>query len=96
MLGFIETEEIRSDGNVVKHYHVVSELLNGVSLADVLEGKVDDCHGNEVPYARKSASTTSASHPNTSPRLSSRLFSRASWRSMTQGISTATSTPPTS
>lgn len=53
MLGFIETEEIRSDGNVVKHYHVVSELLNGVSLADVLEGKVDDCHGNEVPYARK-------------------------------------------
>ncbi|MDE5734856.1 MAG: serine/threonine protein kinase [Duncaniella sp.] len=53
MLGFIETEEIRSDGNVVKHYHVVSELLNGVSLADVLEGKVNDCRGNEVPYARK-------------------------------------------
>lgn len=53
MLGFIETEEVRSDGNVVKHYHVVSELLNGVSLADVLEGKCNDCHGNEVPYARK-------------------------------------------
>lgn len=53
MLGFIETEEVRSDGNVVKHYHVVSELLNGVSLADVLEGRCEDCHGNEVPYARK-------------------------------------------
>ncbi len=53
MYGFIETEEVRGDGNVVKHYHVVSELLNGVSLADVLEGKVNDAHGNEVPYARK-------------------------------------------
>lgn len=53
MLGFIETEEVRADGNVVKHYHVVSELLNGVSLSDILEGKVNDVHGNEVPEARK-------------------------------------------
>ena len=53
MFGFIETEEVRGDGQVVRHYHVVSELLNGVSLADILEGKVNDCHGNEVPYARK-------------------------------------------
>lgn len=53
MLGFIETEEVRSDGNVVKHYHVVSELLNGVSLSDILDGKCDDHKGKEVPYARK-------------------------------------------
>jgi len=53
MLGFIETEEVRSKGEVVKHYHVVSELLNGVSLADILDGKCQDARGNEVPYARK-------------------------------------------
>lgn len=52
MLGFIETDEER-DGKIVKHYHVVSELLHGVSLADILQGKCTDPQGNEVPYARK-------------------------------------------
>ena len=52
MLGFIETDEER-DGKIVKHYHVVSELLHGVSLADIIQGKCTDPNGNEIPYARK-------------------------------------------
>lgn len=52
MLGFIETEEER-DGKLVKHYHVVSELLHGVPLSDIFEGKCTDANGNEIAYARK-------------------------------------------
>lgn len=52
MLGFIETDEDR-DGKIVKHYHVVSELLHGVSLSDIMQGKCTGPDGNEIPYARK-------------------------------------------
>lgn len=52
MLGFIETDEQRGN-RIVKHYHVVSELLHGVSLADIFEGKCEDANGNEIAYARK-------------------------------------------
>lgn len=52
MLGFIETDEDR-DGKIVKHYHVVSELLHGVSLSDIMQGKCSDPNGNEIPYARQ-------------------------------------------
>ena len=52
MLGFIETDEDR-DGKIVKHYHVVSELLHGVSLSDIMQGKCEDPEGKEIPYARK-------------------------------------------
>lgn len=52
MLGFIETDEER-DGKTVKHYHVVSELLHGVSLADIIQGKCTDPAGKEIPYARE-------------------------------------------
>lgn len=52
MLGFIETDENR-DGQIVKHYHVVSELLHGVSLADIIQGKVTDPAGKEIPYAKE-------------------------------------------
>lgn len=52
MLGFIETDENR-DGKIVKHYHVVSELLNGVSLADIIQGKCTGPDGKEIPYARQ-------------------------------------------
>ena len=52
MLGFIETETVR--GKVTqKHYHVVSELLCGVSLTDIFDGKCCDVKGNEIPYAKK-------------------------------------------
>lgn len=52
MLGFIEINE-QTPAGIIKHYHVVSELLNGVSLYDVLEGKTTDRDGEDVAYAVK-------------------------------------------
>lgn len=52
MLGFVEIET-GSGNNVCKHYHVVSELLHGVSLSDIFEGKCTDKDGNEIPFAQK-------------------------------------------
>ncbi|MDE6271751.1 MAG: serine/threonine protein kinase [Muribaculaceae bacterium] len=52
MLGFFETDEDR-DGKIIKHYHVVSELLHGVSLADIIQGKCVDPNGVDVAYARQ-------------------------------------------
>ena len=52
MIGFVETETCQG-ANVQKHYHVVSELLTGVSLSDVLEGKYADAYGRVIPYAKK-------------------------------------------
>lgn len=53
MLGFIETHDLSPTGEVRKHYHVISELLTGVSLSDILEGKTKDRLGEDVPYAVK-------------------------------------------
>ena len=53
MLGFIETQDVLPTGEVRKHYHVISELLTGVSLSDILEGKTKDRSGEDVPYAVK-------------------------------------------
>lgn len=52
MMGFIETEQVYGD-RVNKNYHVVSELLHGVALFDVLQGKVTDNEGNVIPFAEK-------------------------------------------
>ncbi|MBR1414268.1 MAG: serine/threonine protein kinase [Prevotella sp.] len=51
MLGFIETTGEMVLGMQQKHYHVVSELLWGVSLLDAMEGKTKDFEGNPVPFA---------------------------------------------
>lgn len=53
MLGFIETQEQQSSGDVISHFHVVSELLDGVSLSDILEGKTTGRDGKDVPFAVK-------------------------------------------
>lgn len=53
MLGFIETETVGVLGEVQKHYHIVSELLEGVMLDDLLAGKVTDNAGNVIPFAQK-------------------------------------------
>ena len=53
MLGFIETEEKDVLGVVQHHYHVVSELLEGIVLDDLLQGKLTDRHGNQIPFAQK-------------------------------------------
>lgn len=53
MLGFIETEEKSVLGEPIRHYHVVSELLEGVSLDKMFEGKLTDQQGRFVPFAEK-------------------------------------------
>lgn len=53
MLGFIETEETTVLGEIRHRYHVVSELLEGVTLDHLFEGKLTDQNGNFVPYAEK-------------------------------------------
>lgn len=52
MLGFIETDEDRN-GTIVKHYHVVSELLQGISLADLINGETKGPDGKPLPFAVK-------------------------------------------
>lgn len=52
MLGFIETET-KQGAAVRKHYHVVSELLHGISLSNIFDGKCTDSDGKENPFARK-------------------------------------------
>lgn len=54
MMGFLTTEtEDPSSHQVQRHYHVVSELLDGVVLSDLLEGVVTGNDGQVVPFAEK-------------------------------------------
>lgn len=49
MFGFIEV----IDSNGTRRFHVVSELLQGVMLFDLLNGKTTDKYGNEVAFAQE-------------------------------------------
>ena len=53
MLGFIEIDQKSVTGEIVKHFHVVSELLDGISLSDLLEGNTKNRYGEDVPFAVK-------------------------------------------
>lgn len=53
MLGFAEKEDFNSMGRNVKHYHVISEYINGVSLSDVLNGMTKNQFGVELESAKK-------------------------------------------
>lgn len=54
MMGFVTTEHADPASGVVrKRYHVVSELLHGVTLADLLNGLVTDADGHVIPFAQK-------------------------------------------
>lgn len=48
MYGFVET---KSEETGKKHYHVVMELLIGVTLEDMLKGTTHDQHGMPIPFA---------------------------------------------
>lgn len=50
MFGFIETIDKDALGTEVTHFHVISEYLEGVMLADVIEGKLEDRKGIVQPY----------------------------------------------
>lgn len=52
MMGFLSVETRMADGMVSVRHHVVSELLIGVSLSDLLQGILTDMDGNIVPYAQ--------------------------------------------
>lgn len=45
MHAFIETHDKDLFGVDVTHYHVISEYLNGISLENLIEGKLEDRHG---------------------------------------------------
>lgn len=51
MIDFITTEDPQTDGTSVTRIHVISELLNGVMLRDLLNGEVTDKNGQTVEYA---------------------------------------------
>lgn len=53
MLDFIEIQERAATGEITKRCHVVSELLTGVSLSDVLDGKTKGQDGEDIPFAVK-------------------------------------------
>lgn len=52
MMGFLKIEDKASNGATMVRYHVVSELLIGVSLSDLMQGIVTDQNGNPMPYAQ--------------------------------------------
>ena len=53
MMGFLKIETPMQNGTVSYHYHVVSELLQGVALSDLLQGNVTDQNGNTIAYAEQ-------------------------------------------
>ena len=53
MIAFVNMQQQEANGAVVNHYHVISELLDGVMLHDLVKGKTTDPIGNEIAYARE-------------------------------------------
>lgn len=64
MMGFLAVESTMPNGAKTVRYHVVSELLNGVALSDLVQGVVTDQSGKDIPYAQ-----TLYKMYNTSPEL---------------------------
>ena len=60
MMGFLSVENRMSNGAVSIRYHVVSELLTGVALSDLLQGEITDQFGNIIPYAQSLYQTYNA------------------------------------
>lgn len=54
MIDFLEINEENVYGQVLaKHYHVISELLNGVNVDELLEGNVANHDGTPNPFAQE-------------------------------------------
>lgn len=52
MMGFIETTSEGPNHSIRSHYHVVSELLTGVMLADLLNGVTTTKDGRKITFAQ--------------------------------------------
>lgn len=53
MMGFVETNDTTSMGGNIKHYHVVSEFVNGVMLSDLLCGMTKNQFGVDLEAAQQ-------------------------------------------
>lgn len=53
MLGFLEIPDRDYLGQPIVRYYVVSEYLQGVTLEDLLNGKVSDSYGNVIPFVQE-------------------------------------------
>ena len=53
MMGFVEKNDFNTNGSNVRHYHVISEYINGVSLYDMLKGQTKNQFGVELEAAKK-------------------------------------------
>lgn len=54
MYGFVETVTLdETTGRAKSHYHVIMELLTGVTLDELIQGVVCDKQGLEIPFARE-------------------------------------------
>lgn len=53
MLGFLEIPDRDYLGQPIVRYYVVSEYLQGVTLEDLLNGKVSDTYGNVISFAQE-------------------------------------------
>ena len=53
MMGFVETFDKNSLGGSVKHYHVISEYINGVMLSDLLCGMTKNQYGEDLEAAQR-------------------------------------------
>lgn len=53
MIAFIQTEQPSPYGTPIKHYHVVSELLEGVMLHYLLQGKTTGINEQPIAYAEE-------------------------------------------
>ncbi|MCR5152577.1 MAG: serine/threonine protein kinase [Prevotella sp.] len=53
MKGFFEIVDDMGNGRMMKRYHVVSELIHGVMLNDLMHGKTTDHDGKQMPFAQE-------------------------------------------
>lgn len=53
MYAFLETIEVDVTGSTKRHCYVISELLDGVTLCDLLKGKTTDYNGQDVKFAKE-------------------------------------------
>ena len=51
MYGFVETTTRTEDGKCTTHYHVIMELLIGVTLENIINGVTCDQNGMQIPFA---------------------------------------------
>ena len=52
MYGFVETvTQLEGDSKCKVHYHVIMELLIGVTLEDIMNGVTSDQNGMQIPFA---------------------------------------------